>query len=370
MKRIVQTIITLLLTIEPLMAEEFERQDDATDSLHSERRIGLIRRIIRGFDKVDERYIEPQHYVFTVMLQSTYTYEFFNINGKGANSQAFSLAPDGSAKIGPYFGWRWIFGGYTFNLTQSSFSKKKTEFNLSIYSSQIGVDLFYRRTGSDYKLRDVKLGKNIDASPLEGVLFDGVKAGVTGINLYYIFNHGRFSYPAAFAQSTCQKISCGSWMAGVGYTHNTLDFEYEKMQTLANERLAPQVVKLDSALMFKSILYNDFSISGGYGYNWVFAKNWVAAASAQLAFGYKRNVGNRDDSEKLSFSKISPNMIGRFGVIYNNMRWYAGMNAIIYSNTYRKADFSTTNTFGNMYLYVGYNFGLKKKYRERKNISE
>lgn len=368
MKRIVQTIIALLLTIGPLMAEELELQDYTTDSLQSENRIGLLRRIIRGFDKVDERYIEPQHYVFTVMLQSTYTYEFFDINGKGSNSQSFSLAPDGSAKVGPYFGWRWIFGGYAFNLTQSSFSKKKTEFNLSIYSSQIGVDLFYRRTGSDYKLRDVKLGKNINTSPLEGVSFDGVRAGVTGVNLYYIFNHGRFSYPAAFAQSTCQKISCGSWMAGIGYTHNTLEFDHEKMQALANERLAPQVVKLDSALMFKSILYNDFSISGGYGYNWVFAKNWVAAASAQLALGYKRNVGSmRDGAENFTFSKISPNMIGRFGVIYNNMRWYAGMNTIIYMNTYRKSDFSTTNMFGNMYLYMGYNFGLKKKYREKKN---
>ena len=35
------------------------------------KKLGLIRRIIRGFDRLDERYIEPQHYVFAAMLQTT-----------------------------------------------------------------------------------------------------------------------------------------------------------------------------------------------------------------------------------------------------------------------------------------------------------
>ena len=332
--------------------------------------ISSLRKTVRGFDRLDERYIEPQHYVFTVMVQSTYIYDYYTLRSGGSSGQQISLSPDASIKIGPYFGWKWIFGGYSFTLGHSSFSKTKTQIDFSIYSSQIGVDLFYRRTGNDYKLRNAKLGDGIDTSPLEKIPFNGIKAGITGFNVYYIFNHGRFSYPAAFAQSTCQKISCGSWMAGFGYTRNSLKFDYEELQKIADEKLAPQVVKIDSSLMFKSAQYYDVNLSGGYAYNWVFAPKWLFCASGQLALAYKQSDGQTAGSESkrhFSFTKINPNFVGRFALVYNNMRWYAGASAIIRSNYYFDTRFSTNNTFGSMNLYVGYNFGLKKKYRKRNN---
>ena len=55
--------------------------------------------------------------------------------------------------------------------------------------------------------------------------------------------------------------------------------------------------------------------------------------------------------------------IGRFGLVYNNMRWYAGASVIVRMNNYHKSRFSTNNIFGSMNMYVGYNFGLKKRYR-------
>jgi hypothetical protein len=333
-------------------------------------KIGLVRRIIRGFDRLDERYIEPQHYLFTVMLQSTYTYDYYTLRSRDDQHQSISFSPEGSVKIGPYIGWKWVFAGYTFTLGHSSFDKTKTEIDFSIYSSQIGADLFYRRTGSDYRLRNIKLGNGVDASPLENMPFSGIQVGITGFNLYYIFNHGRFSYPAAFSQSTIQKISCGSWMTGIGFTRNTLDFDDDLLQEMIDKELGPQSTKIDSSLMFDSAKYYDISASCGYGYNWVFARNWLFSATGQLALAYKQSSGEtreRDKSAHYSFSKINPSFLGRFAVVYNNMRWYAGFSAIIRSNYYFESRFSTNNTFGSMNAYIGYNFGLKKKYRKVKN---
>lgn len=210
MKRV---LLVFLLCIVGLSASA---EDD--DSL------GIIRRTVRGFDRLDNAYIEPQHYEFTVMAQLTRTYENFAI---ASNNQSITLAPDGLTKIGPYFGWRWFFLGYTFDIKNIGFSQNglRKEFDLSIYTSQVGIDIFYRRTGNDYKIRDVRLGRGIDGSLFEGVPFDGVNVGITGASAYYIFNHGKFSYPAAFSQSTCQKISCGSWLAGIGFTKNTLSMD-------------------------------------------------------------------------------------------------------------------------------------------------
>lgn len=328
--------------------------------------MGFLRRIIRGFDKLDTLYIEPQHYNLTMMLQTTFKIDQYTIASQ--DGQEVTLSPDPQLKVGPYIGWRWFFGGYMFDLKNLGFNNKgqKRELDLSIYSSQIGVDLFYRRTGSDYKLRSVYIGEDIDTKPLENIPFDGVSAGITGINVYYIFNHGRFSYPAAFSQSTLQKVSCGSWIAGIGYTGNSLDLDCQKLQQTFDNHLGADVAKVDSSLYFNHIQYTDYSVSGGYAWNKVLPHHWLLAASAQMGVCYKKSTGSVEGNSQagFSFENFNVDAVGRFGAIYNNMRWYAGVSAIVRSNNYHKPRFRTNNTFGNINLYVGYNFGLKGKYRK------
>ena len=337
-----------------------------TDTVKKQHEIGIIRETIRGFDRTEDDYIEPQHYEFTVMGQVTRTYENFVLS---SNGQSIRLAPDRQTKVGPYFGWRWFFFGYMFDIKNIGFSQNglRKSFDLSIYSSQVGVDIFYRRTGDDYKIRDVDLD-GVDGSLFEGMPFAGVNVGITGVSAYYIFNHGRFSYPAAFSQSTCQKISCGSWLAGAGYTHNTLDMDYEELEKALNSRMSGgQKLKLDSGMMFKDIQYNDFIISGGYAYNWVFAKNCLFCASAQLALTYKTSWGKvADEKQGFDFAKVNLDGIWRFGLVYNNTRWYVGASAIFRSNNYRSSRFKANNMFGSLNAYIGYNFVLKKKYKKNK----
>jgi hypothetical protein len=339
----------------------------ALDTVNAKKELGVIRRTVRGFDRLNDEYIEPQHYEFTVMGQITRTFESFTIR---SNGQSVRLAPDGLTKIGPYFGWRWFFLGYTFDIKNIGFSQNglRKEFDLSIYSSQVGIDLFYRRTGDDYKIRDARLGYGIDGSLFEGVPFAGVNVGITGFNAYYIFNHGRFSYPAAFSQSTCQKISCGSWMAGLGYTNNTLDMNFDKLEQTLRERMGyDESLKLDSGMMFSGIKYRDFMIAGGYAYNWVFAKNWLFCASGLVGLCYKSSYGEMtDDKTGFTFDKVNLDGIGRFGLVFNNTRWYAGCSAILHTNNYRTSRFVASNIFGSFNAYIGYNFVLKKKYRKNK----
>ena len=337
-------------------------------ALEEIKEIGVIRHTIREFDRTHDEWIEPQHYEFTVMTQITRTYESFQL---GSNGQTVTLSPDSQLRIGPYFGWKWFFAGYTFDVKNFSifnFGKSaRKEFDLSIYSSQVGIDWFYRRTGSDYKIRDVKLGYGIDQNLFEGLPFSGVNVGITGVNVYYIFNHGRFSYPAAFAQSTCQKVSCGSWMAGAGYTKNTLDLDFESLnETLSSRLPAGQEVKIDSSMAF-NVKYSDFSLSLGYAYNWVFAKNWLCCASAQAALAYKTSYGKTTDEKKgFDISKVNIDGIGRFALVYNNTKWYAGLSAIFHTNNYHTSRFTANNIFGSINAYVGVNIKLKSRYKKNR----
>ena len=56
----------------------------------------------------------------------------------------------------------------------------------------------------------------------------------------------------------------------------------------------------------------------------------------------------------------------RFGMVYNNTRWYAGWSAILRTNNYHTSRFTANNIFGSFNAYIGYNFGLKKRYRKKK----
>lgn len=322
--------------------------------------IGTLYAFVKEFSKLDTNYVEPQHYNFTVMLQNTNTYEMYRLESRSGHSITFTPKP--TIKLGPYFGWRWVFLGYTLDLTHLHGGNNKREFDLSLYSSQIGIDLFYRKTGNDYRIRRMNLGDDIDTSPLHKVNFDGISASIKGFNLYYIFNHRKFSYPAAFSQSTVQRRSCGSPLVGIGYTRHTLNVDWNKLNAVVSEHLNQDIAlsRLDSSLTFGKIRYTDVSFSGGYGYNWVFAHNWLFASSLSLAIAYKHTSSETQRQhfslKDFTLDNINLDGVGRFGIVWNNTRWYFGANAIFHSYNYRKKQFSTNNVFGNVNIYVGFNF--------------
>ncbi|MGP1377501.1 MAG: DUF4421 domain-containing protein [Prevotella veroralis] len=325
------------------------------------------------FNDIDTNYIEPQRYNFTTMLQNTNTYEVYRIaSDKG---QSITFAPEANIRIGPYFGWRWIFLGYTVDIThllQKSNDKRRQEYDLSLYSSMLGIDIYYRRTGNDYKIRQLYLGEGINTDLIRGTGYDGLTSSIRGFNLYYIFNHRRFSYPAAFSQSTIQRRSAGSPLLGIGYTRHTLEVNWKELADLVSCRLGNHV-KVDSTLMFDKIKYTDVSVSGGYAYNWVFAHNWLFASSLSVALAYKQSSGDlpheRFSFSDFKFSNINIDGIGRFGLVWNNSKWYAGMSMIFHAYNYRRSNFSTNNFFGSVNLYVGFNFG-KRKTKKKEGYQE
>lgn len=330
------------------------------------RRIGrAFTKVFKGFNSIDTAYIEPQHYNYTLMLQNTNTYEMYKLASK--SGQSITFAPEPTYKIGPYVGWRWIFLGYTFDIKNINASKRKTELDLSLYSSLFGIDLYYRKTGSDYRIREANLSDNTGRHELRGVPFSGLSASIKGFDLYYIFNHRKFSYPAAFSQSTNQRHSAGSPLIGIGYMAHDIKLNSDELKSVVEnvKDNNGNYVKLDSGLMFRQVRYSSYSVSGGYAYNLVFAHNWLFAASLSMALAYKKSHGDLEKDKStfvigsFNFDDFNIDGIGRFGLVWNNTKYYAGMSTIVHSFTYRKSQFSANNIFGSLNFYVGINLGRK-----------
>ncbi len=336
----------------------------------------VFTKIFRSFNDLDTSYIEPQHYNYAVMLQNVNSYEAYTIESK--SGQRFTFAPDWSAKIGPYAGWRWLFLGYTFDVKHIEHSSSKTEFDMSLYSSMLGIDLYYRKSGdgSHITKATIKDGENIYT--LKDESFDGLDVSIKGFDIYYIFNHKKFSYPAAFSQTNRQKRSCGSPLIGIGYTAHSLSLDYDALKDMVNSKLEgkPGVgengVGIDEDLSFKSVKYESYSVSGGYAYNWVMARNCLFSASLSVAMAYKKSKSddlkhNGFSFKAFDFKNFNLDGIGRFGFVWNNDKYFAGASTVLHSYSYRKSKLSTTNYFASFNIYVGMNLGLKREYKKKKN---
>jgi hypothetical protein len=331
---------------------------------------GIIGRFIRAFNDIDTTYITPQHYHLTAMMQETNHFEYFKLRG-GDNNQSITFAPKPSFKVGPYFGWHMFVFGWTIDPTNFNNGKKtnKVEFEASLYSSMIGCDLLYLRTGEDFKIVGTH-GFGDLGNSYKNTDFSGMQVDLTSMHLYYIFNHRHFSYPAAYSQSTVQRRSCGTWKMGFAYARHNIDFDYT---ALPSALLTNTEYPYPDELKFTNIQYHEFSVSAGYAYNWVFARNCLFSLSFEPSIGYKHTKGDYDNlpttKEKLrnffSLNKFNIDYIGRAGLVWNDNRFYGGASLVVHSFNYWKNSLSSSNTILNLNVYFGLNFLKQKKYRRR-----
>lgn len=331
----------------------------ATTVRHTGRK---IRKVGKEFNAVDTTFISPNLYNLAFMLEHSSWYEYYRLGSNSNNGeQSISFSPNANFKLGVYFGWRWIFLGYSFDVKDifggHKNKAKKTEMALNLYSSKFGVDLYWRKTGSDFKIRSYN-GFQLN-TPTKNMDFNGFQSKIKGLNAYWIFNYKRFSYPAAYSQSTNQRKSAGSLMAGFSYSQHNISFDYDKLPTEMRNQL-------HNALLFKKVKYSDYSLCLGYGYNWVVAKNWVSNLSLLPAIAYKKSKINDTPQPHTHWIKdINFDLITRASIVYNNSKYFAGAALVMHTYDYRKEDFSLTNTFGTLRVYVGLNFWKKKEYRHK-----
>ena len=311
----------------------------------------------------DTTYISPNRYNYALMLDHFTNYEYYSISNNAPTPQYLRFSPNPRNKIGVYFGWRWIFLGWAID-TDGLFGKKSggqrgTEFDLSLYSSKFGVDILYRNTGNNYKIHDITgFSDYIPSGYSED--FNGLKVKMKGVNLYYIFNYQRFSYPAAFSQSTNQRRNAGSFILGFSTSTHNLDFNFAELPAIIQDNMNP-------GMKVKHIKYTNISLNFGYAYNWVFAHNWLACLSLSPAVAYKTSRIEKEEQEKNDWYKnFNIDFILRAGVVYNNSKYFVGTSFLGRTYDYKQNNFSLNNGFGTLQIYAGFNFHLKKAYRKAK----
>ena len=320
-----------------------------------------------NFSDFDTLYISPNRYNYALMATHFSNFEYYSVTSEFPQPQKLSFSPNPHNKIGLHFGWRWIFLGWSVDIDdiyrKTNRKNKGTEFDLSLYSSKLGVDIFYRRTGNNYKIHKIRgFYDEIPSDYSED--FSGLKVDIKGLNLYYIFNNRKFSYPAAFSQSTNQRRNAGTFIAGFSISKHNLDFDYQQLPAYIQERMNP-------GMKVNKIKYTNANISFGYAYNWVFARNCLACLSLTPAIAYKASDVDAETQEgKAWYSKFNLDFLLRAGVVYNNGKYFVGTSFVGKNYNYHRNNFSLDNGFGTLQVYVGFNFHLRKEYRKKETKRE
>jgi len=321
-----------------------------------------MKKAIRSFDSFDTTYIEPNHYDWTMMMQNTNFLQIVSISARDEllGRQTLDFAPKASCKIGPYIGWKWIFLGYTVDLSRPKRAGKMSELSFSLYSNMIGGDFVYIKNTNNFTIRSVHGFDGIEKSTFRGTDFNGLSTHTVSVNAYYVFNHRKFSYPAAYNQSTVQKKSAGSVILGFRYDRQRINFDHKKLP----ESLLQEGVMSDE-LKFSNLSYRNYCINVGYAYNWVVARNCLIAVSMTPAIGYKKLKGEKVSGQSvLNYVKnFNFDFIGRAGFVWNTKKMFVGCSIISHMYDYRRNRFSVANSLNYINLYAGFYFRKKKNYR-------
>ena len=192
-------VISTAPLLEQRLTDSLANEVDDFDKLSKKKKRMFLSRFIddqfEEWNNIDTTYIMPQLYDYAVMLQTTTSFESFSIRSLGENKQTLRFAPNPTFRLGGYFGWRWLFLGYTFDvgglLGNKHGNTKKVEWDLSFYTSKLGIDLYWRQTGNDFRCKNLNKLFSSDNPRPDGLSddFSGLDIMTRGINVYYIFNH-------------------------------------------------------------------------------------------------------------------------------------------------------------------------------------
>ena len=331
-----------------------------TSNLKPKKRFFLLRLLDKALD-VDTNYIEQAKYNITLMTEADWRFKYIWLRGSDdeGHHQTLYFHPHSQVTIGPYVGYSLLFFGWTVDIG-SRLTTNNSNIYLSLYAPMFGIDYYYENDINGYSISRLSGFSDDVRERSVGLEFPGLSTNMKYLHLYYIFNHRRFSYRAAYSQSTVQRRSRGAFILGYTYSRQQTNFDYNLLPAPFYDDNGELII--NEALKVKRARYTNHSVSLGYTYNWVFARNWLFNLSTSPAIGYNFTKGEKLTSDKLyKLRNINFDFIGKLALVWNNNFMFAGGSFTAHTYAYRKSTFSCQNALLSAQLYMGINLWRKKK---------
>lgn len=261
------------------------------------------------------------------------------------NTQLHMLS-DLNADVGGYLCFMAVSVGYMFNVNEFlSHTKSKRRnfsfnFTCALFSGNISKS---SNTGgvTIKRFGDYMDGKTISV-PLENV-----SNNQFSFDLYYFFNHSKYSQAAAYSYSKYQLKSAGTWLAGVAFNNQSIGLDFESLPQEMMEFL-PSLSKQ------YNFHYTDYNVLGGYAHNWVpRPRRWLINLTVLPSIGYKHSFEDATDGRRDMFST---NLRLMTSVVYNHRSLFASLIGRLDAYLYYTKNFTFLNSTEAFSINVGMRF--------------
>ena len=283
----------------------------------------------------DTLYIGRPRTRLTLKLRTNLSGSTFRISGKKEEVEGKGrVSTDNKATLSIGATYRGISAGFALNPAKLSGRNRDYELNINAYANRYGVDVVYQ---SSKTLSGTLRANNEDYYLQKGVL----EMNILTVNGHYVFNHRRFSYPAAFSQSYIQHRSAGSWLVGLSYMGGSIKTSTNGTTDIPKYRA----------------FVGHFSIGGGYAYNFVTKHHWLLHLSMlpTLALANLDNI--QVDGERRDMHTEFPDIIlaERASVVKNfSQKYFAGATLVMNNSLFGNKDIDIDYSKWRTRIFFGY----------------
>lgn len=215
------------------------------------------------------------------------------------NNQDVMYMPNNPAELGLGFSWKnsvlsFAYGyGFDFMRDKKLGKTKSLDFQFHHYSRMYVVDFFMQRYKGFY-MEDQQ-------NDTEHVLAPDLDLRQYGVHGQYVFNHGKFSYKAAYVHNEKQLRSAGSFLLGGGIYYTR--------------------IRSDSSFIYNKFNNFQFGVSLGYTYTWVLGSKWFINGALTTGVNFGCESFSKIGKEKL---EVYPTVFPRISVGYDRDNWSLG----------------------------------------------
>lgn len=287
-----------------------------TTALGQKKLLLKVDSVLASFQKVttDTNYIVRPKSRLTVRLLSNLSGARFKVvdRERGRDNDILHLRSDLKWTLSSSINYRGIAIALAVNPGHIFDWYHDLEFNVNAYGNKMGADFIYQRA------EDIRGDATIDDYRRE-IPKDMLNTKSVDANFYYVFNHRKFSYPAAFTQTFIQKRSAGSFIAGASYESVVMDIG-KQWRILDDEDYRVMDTKM-------------VGVGVGYGYNFVPTNRWLVHLSALPTIVVWKDLSMENDgyTSRGSHPMSLPNMLitGRLSIVHYFDNQFAGLMAVV-----------------------------------------
>ena len=301
----------------------------------------------KAFNNYDTAYVVGIAKDFKLMLINNNWLDSYGGMIANNNMKVF-MHSDINSSVGLHFSYMGIGYTYMFDLDNvfGGDPSRHYKWDLSFATSRFSFEAYKSRNSGRVTIE--RFGNYNNKKPAKYKFF-GLEQRTSGFDMYYFFNHRKYSQAAAYSFSKLQKRSAGSFIAGLLVATQNVDIDFSDLP----QEMKDYLPEKEEGRYYYKYHHRSYSFLLGYAYNWVFHKNWLLNITAAPSIGWNHSF---EDSVDGSRDMPAVDLRGKVGLVHNAKHFFYGLQFIIDAHLYHSKYHNFINSQEDLTFVAGFRF--------------